>query len=95
MSLVTVKDKFQVTIPAKLREELGLEVGDMLEATIEGDRIVLRPKAVVDRATIAERLSRVLAQVAEPRDEAEEARIMDEVIAEIDRVRAERRRTRR
>lgn len=95
MSLVTVKDKFQVTIPAKLRDELGLEVGDMLEATIEGDRIVLRPKAVVDRVTIAERSSRVLSQVDEPRDEAEEALIMDEVIAEIDRVRAERRRTRR
>jgi len=95
MSLVTVKDKFQVTIPAKLREQLGLEVGDILEAAIEGDRLVLRAKAVVDRAAIAERLSVALAQRDEPRDKAEEARIMDEVIAEIDRMRAERRRTRR
>ncbi len=95
MSLVMVKDKFQVTIPAQLRQELDLKVGDMLEAVIEGGRIVLRPKIVVDRAAIADRLHNVLAQVDEPKDEAEEARVMDEVIAEIDAMRAGRRRTRR
>ena len=95
MSLVMVKDKFQVTIPARLRQELDLKVGDMLEAVIEGGRIVLRPKIVVDRAAIADRLHNVLAQVDEPKDEAEETRVMDEVIAEIDAMRAERRRTRR
>ena len=30
MPLVTVKDKFQVTIPAKLRERVPLCVGDLL-----------------------------------------------------------------
>ena len=95
MSLVMVKDKFQVTIPARLRQELDLKVGDMLEAVVDGDKIVLRPKAVVDRATIADRLSRVLARVEVPCAAAEEAQIMDEVIAEIDAMRAERRRTRR
>ena len=95
MSLVMVKDKFQVTIPARLRQELNLKVGDMLEAVVEGDRIVLRPKVVVDRAAIADRIHNALARVDEPKDEAEEARVMDEVIAEIDAMRAERRRTKR
>jgi len=54
--LVTVKDKFQVTIPARLRRALALEVGDVMEAALEDDRIVLRPKAVIDRAALADRL---------------------------------------
>ena len=95
MSLVMVKDKFQVTIPAQLRQELDLKVGDMLEAVVEGDRIVLRPKIVVDRAAIADRIHNAIARVDEPKDEAEEARVMDEVIAEIDAMRAERRRRNR
>jgi AbrB family looped-hinge helix DNA binding protein len=49
LPLVKVKDKFQVTIPTELREALHLTVGDLLEATIENETIVLKPKAVVDR----------------------------------------------
>jgi AbrB family looped-hinge helix DNA binding protein len=49
LSLVKVKDKFQVTIPTELREALHLTVGDILEATIENETIMLKPKAVVDR----------------------------------------------
>jgi AbrB family looped-hinge helix DNA binding protein len=47
--LVRVKEKFQVTIPTDLREALHLAVGDLLEAIIEDDTLVLKPKAVVDR----------------------------------------------
>ena len=49
LPLVKVKEKFQVTIPTELREALHLTVGDLLEATIENETIVLTPKAVVDR----------------------------------------------
>jgi AbrB family looped-hinge helix DNA binding protein len=49
LPLVKVKEKFQVTIPTELREALHLAVGDLLEATIENETIVLKPKAVVDR----------------------------------------------
>ena len=49
LPLVRVKEKFQVTIPTELREALHLAVGDILEATIEHETIVLKPKAVVDR----------------------------------------------
>ena len=44
MPLVKVKEKFQVTIPTELREALHLTVGDLLEATIQGQTIVLKPK---------------------------------------------------
>lgn len=44
-----VKHKFQVTIPNRIREQLRLEVGDLMEAGVSGGMVVLRPKAVVDR----------------------------------------------
>jgi AbrB family looped-hinge helix DNA binding protein len=52
MPLVRVKEKFQVTIPNSLRKTIPLAVGDVLEAEIRGKAIVLKPKAVVDRATV-------------------------------------------
>ena len=52
MSLVKVKTKFQVTIPADLRDRMHLKEGDMLEAVIEGDVIVLKPMVVLNRETL-------------------------------------------
>lgn len=49
MPLVKVKDKYQVTLPAAVRRKAGLNVGDLLEASVEGERITLTPKSVVDR----------------------------------------------
>jgi len=63
LSLVKVKEKFQVTIPTELREALHLAVGDLLEATIEHDTIVLKPKAVVDRAEAWAKIERAMASV--------------------------------
>lgn len=52
MSLVKVKEKFQVTIPTTLRKAVRLSVGDLLEAEAKGNVIILKPKAVVDREAI-------------------------------------------
>ncbi len=49
MPLIKVKNKYQVTLPPEAREELGLEVGDLLEAQVEGGKITLTPKVLVDR----------------------------------------------
>lgn len=49
MALVKIKAKYQVTLPAALREKAGLEVGDLLEAKVEGKIITLTPKSVLDR----------------------------------------------
>ena len=80
MPLVKVKEKFQITLPAELRDALHLAVGDMLEATIEQDKIVLTPKIVVDRTAAWDRviavLDRVHAQMPpsdkDPKEEEEE-----------------------
>ncbi len=92
MSLVTVKPKFQVTIPAKLRRGLDLHEGDLLEATVVGDGILFRPKQVVDRNVVADRVAAVLAQI-EPAPEdigRSEDEIMEDVLADIAAARKER-----
>jgi AbrB family looped-hinge helix DNA binding protein len=55
MSIVTVKNKYQVVIPQEVRNKIGISVGDLLEARVERGKITFSPKSVVDRA-IAEGL---------------------------------------
>ena len=49
MPLVHVKKNYQITIPLRLRNALKIKEGDLIEAEVEGDLIVLRPKSVVDK----------------------------------------------
>jgi len=58
MNLVTVKDKYQVVIPQRLRKQLGVNVGDLLEVKVERGKITLTPQTVVDQS-IAEGLEDV------------------------------------
>jgi AbrB family looped-hinge helix DNA binding protein len=46
--LVRIKEKYQVTIPARLRDEIHLHTGDYLEASVYQDGILLRPKRLAD-----------------------------------------------
>lgn len=59
MSLVAVKNKYQVVIPQSVREKIGLNVGDLLEAGVERGKITFTPKSVVDKG-IAEGLEDIL-----------------------------------
>jgi AbrB family looped-hinge helix DNA binding protein len=52
MPLVRVKQKFQVTLPAEVREKLHIEEGDLLEGVVHDDSVVLTPKAVVDKKSL-------------------------------------------
>ena len=47
MSIVRIKNKYQVVIPESVREQIGVEVGDLFDATAEKGTIVLKPKTVV------------------------------------------------
>ena len=49
MSVVKVMQRRQVIIPKELFDALNLEVGDYLEARLEGDKLVYIPKKLVDR----------------------------------------------
>ena len=49
MPLVRVKTKYQVTLPAAVRRQVRVGVGDILEAKVEKGKITLTPKSLVDR----------------------------------------------
>src|SRR5438067_1358518 len=49
MPLAKVKQKGQVTIPATIREQVGLHEGDYVEVKREGSRIVLIPQEIAPR----------------------------------------------
>ena len=75
MSLVTVKNKYQVVIPQSVREQVGVNVGDLLEAKAEKGAIVLKPKVIIDRDeyTPAQR-RRIDAQLAKSLTESKEGK---------------------
>ena len=91
MNLVKVKPKFQVTIPAKLRKDLNLQEGDMLEAIRVEDGILFRVKQLVDRNLVADRIASTLAEAQVPPEDMgrSEDEIMEETIAEISAFRRE------
>lgn len=93
MPLVTVKPKFQVTIPAKLRKQIDLHEGDLMEATIVEDGILLRPKEVVDRTAAADRIASILTHTEPSPEDADrsEDEIMQDALADIAKARRERR----
>ena len=91
--LVTVKPKFQVTIPAKLRERVDLHEGDLMEASVVEGGILFSPKAVVDRNAAADRLDEIFAR-SKPLPEdvgRSEEEIMQDIIDDIAEARKERR----
>ena len=89
MPFVTVKPKFQVTIPAKLRRDIDLREGDIMEATLVSDGILFKPKEVVDRAAAADRIAAKFAAAQPSSDDLgrSEDEIMSDTIAEIARLR--------
>ena len=52
MSLVQVREKAQITIPSRIRKELGIKKGDYLEIVKEDDKIVIIPKVLVDKVSV-------------------------------------------
>lgn len=48
MARTTVRSKGQVTLPDEIRKAAHLEEGDLLEAELTADGILLRPQKVID-----------------------------------------------
>ena len=62
MTLVKLKQKGQMTLPAELRETLALNEGDLLEATIEDGKIMLTPMLLINRDTAFARIAAIAEQ---------------------------------
>ena len=50
MALTKLKDKGQVTIPSKIRDEIGAREGDIFDVAVSEGRIILQPQDVISRA---------------------------------------------
>jgi AbrB family looped-hinge helix DNA binding protein len=53
MALVKVLRHGQVTLPKEFREKLGINEGDLMEAELEGKRILFKPKVLVDKGAVS------------------------------------------
>jgi AbrB family looped-hinge helix DNA binding protein len=49
-TLTKVTRNGQITLPAAIRRAAGIEEGDLVAVTIEGDTITLVPKRLVDKS---------------------------------------------
>jgi AbrB family looped-hinge helix DNA binding protein len=54
-SLVVVKNKYQVVIPQRVRDQLGVSVGDLMEVRAEAGRVTLTPKVALGRDELTPR----------------------------------------
>lgn len=52
MSLVKLGKRRLVVIPQEFCDQLGIEIGDFFEIQIEGEKLVMLPKKVVDATTV-------------------------------------------
>ena len=57
MSVVKIMQHGQVTIPKEIRNALGLKKGDLAEAELRGDEIVITPKKLVKEKALQKLLA--------------------------------------
>lgn len=55
MPTIKILRNGQLTLPAKLRKALDLKEGDLLNAELEKDKIILKPVTVIEREKIKKR----------------------------------------
>lgn len=63
MPVVKIMENGQVTIPKKIRDELGLKKGDLLEAERKDSQIVITPKRLIDKEEAWEEMRELLEKV--------------------------------
>lgn len=75
MSVVKIMQHGQVTIPKEIRNALGLKKGDLAEAELRGDEIVITPKKLVKEKAL-QKLLAVMDRVHEANEGVSEEEIV-------------------
>ena len=92
MSIVKIMEHGQVTIPKKIRDILGIKKGDLAEAELRGDEIVITPKRLVDKKEKAWKEMEALLQTVHERSQGfTEEEVADDVLQAIAEYREEKR----
>ena len=88
MPIVKIMQHGQITIPKKFRELLSLKKGDLVEAEIEGAKIVITPKRLVNDKALKELLS-VMDSVHQKNKGVSEEEVMQDVLKAVAELREE------
>ena len=88
MSFVKVLRGGQITMPKELREVLEIKEGDILEVQMEKNKVVLKPKVLVDKNQAWERLNQVMAKVGKRRGKISEKEVESDALDAIKTVRS-------
>lgn len=48
ITLTHVKKNYQVTIPRRIREIVGIKEGDIMQINVRGKEMILKPKTLID-----------------------------------------------
>ncbi len=88
MPIVRIMQHGQITIPKKFRELLSLEKGDLVEAELEGAKIVITPKRLVNDKALKELLS-VMDSVHQKNRGVSEEEVLQDVLKAVAELREE------
>jgi AbrB family looped-hinge helix DNA binding protein len=88
MSFVKVLRGGQITMPKELREVLEIKEGDILEVEMEKNKVVLKPKVLVDKDQARARLQQVMAKVGKRHGKISEKEVERDVLDAIKMVRS-------
>jgi AbrB family looped-hinge helix DNA binding protein len=88
MSFVKVLRGGQITMPKELREVLEIEEGDILELQMEKNKVVLKPKILVDRNQAWGRLNKVMAKVGKRHGKISEKEVDSDVLEAVKTIRS-------
>ena len=88
MPIVRIMQHGQITIPKKFRKLLSLEKGDLVEAEVEGAKIVITPKRLVNDKALKELLA-VMDSVHQKNRRVSEEEAMQDVLEAVSELREE------
>jgi AbrB family looped-hinge helix DNA binding protein len=91
MTLIKIRERAQITLPAKVRKALKIEQGDYLEAELVEGGVMLKPVALVDRGVARARLEALLrgSRYVGPEPEPSEDEVMEEAVRAVKETRRE------
>jgi len=88
MTFVKVLRGGQITMPKELRKVLEIKEGDILEVQMEKNKVVLKPKILMDKDQAWERLNQVMAKVGKRHRRTTEKEVESDVLEAIKTVRS-------
>ena len=88
MPFVKVLRGGQITMPKELRKVLEIKEGDILEVQMEKNKVVLKPKILMDKDQAWVRLNQVMAKVGKRHRKTSEKEVESDVLEAIKNVRS-------